>query len=73
MAFIAHYAPLNYDQINAIEGTYSPSMVKSMNNKVFRLWERALFQRAASVIDFNGLPEEWSGGVKNFFIYCLYK
>ena len=73
MAFIAHYAPLNYDQINAIEGTYSPSMVKSMNNKVFRLWERALFQRAASVIDFNGLPEEWSGAVKDFFIYCLYK
>lgn len=73
MAYIAHYAPLNYDQINAIEGCYSPSMVKSINNKVFVLWERALFQRAASVIDFEGMPKEWSGAVKDFFIYCLYK
>ncbi len=73
MAYVAHYAPLNYDQINAIEGTYSPSMVKSFNNKVFWLWERALFQRAASVIDFNGLPDDWQGAVKDFFIYCLYK
>ncbi len=73
MAYIAHYAPLNYDQINAIEGCYSPSMVKSMNNQVFWLWERALFQRAASVIDFDGLPKEWDGTVRDFFIYCLYK
>ena len=73
MAYVAHYAPLNYDQINAIEGSYSPSMVKSFNNKVFWLWERALFQRAASVIDFNGLPENWRGAVKDFFVYCLYK
>ena len=73
MAYIAHYAPLNYDQINAIEGCYSPSMVKSMNNQVFWLWERALFQRAASVIDFDGLPKEWDGSVRDFFIYCLYK
>lgn len=73
MAYIAHYAPLNYDQINAIEGCYSPSMVKSMNNQVFWLWERALFQRAASVIDFDGLPKEWDGAVRDFFIYCLYK
>lgn len=73
MAFINHYAPLNYEQINIIEGTYSPSMVKSFNNKVFMLWERALFQRAASVIDFDGLPKEWSGNVKDFYIYCLFK
>ena len=73
MGYIPHYAPLNYDQINAIEGCYSPSMVKSMNNRVFWLWERALFQRAASVIDFNNLPKEWEGSVKDFFIYCLYK
>ena len=32
---VIHYAPLNYDQINAIEGQYTPSMVKSFNNKVF--------------------------------------
>lgn len=71
--FCTHYAPLNYDQINAIEGTYTPSMVKSFNNKVFMLWERALFQRAASVIDFDNLPDTWEGPVKDFYIYCLYK
>lgn len=73
MAYVAHYAPLNYDQINAIEGCYTPSMVKSFNNKVFTLWERALFQRAASVIDFENLPDNWEGAVKDFFIYCLYR
>lgn len=73
MASCAHYAPLNFNQINAIEGTYTPSMVKSFNNKVFMLWERALFQRAASVIDFEDMPEQWRGPVKDFFIYCLYK
>lgn len=70
---VIHYAPLNYDQINAIEGQYIPSMVKSFNNKVFIFWERALFQRAASVIDFNGLPDTWEGTRKDFFIYCLFK
>ena len=73
MAVLAHYAPLNYDQINAIEGTYTPSMVKSFNNKVFMLWERALFQRAASVIDFDDMPDNWKGSVEDFFIYCLFK
>ena len=71
--FIQHYAPLSYSQINAIEGCYTPSMVKSLNNQVFVLWERALFQRAASVIDFKNLPDRWSGGVFDFFIYCLYR
>lgn len=73
MSMFSHYAPLNYHQINTIEGCYTPSMVKSFNNRVFQLWERALFQRAASVIDFNNLPETWEGPVKDFFIYCLYK
>ena len=70
---VIHYAPLNYSEINAIEGCYTPSMVKSFNNKVFIFWERALFQRAASVIDFKDLPDAWGGATKDFFTYCLYK
>lgn len=70
---VIHYAPLSYSEINAIEGTYTPSMVKSFNNKVFIFWERALFQRAASVIDFKDLPDAWGGATKDFFTYCLYK
>ena len=70
---VIHYAPLSYSEINAIEGCYTPSMVKSFNNKVFIFWERALFQRAASVIDFKDLPDAWGGATKDFFTYCLYK
>ena len=66
------YIPLNYQNINARAGTYNPSMVKSYNNKTFAFWERSLFQRASSVIDFE-LPEAWTGPVRDFFIYCLFK
>lgn len=66
------YTPLNYDQLNAIEGTYFPSMVKSYNNKTFAYWERSLFQRAASVIE-SELPAEWIGDVRDFFYYCIFR
>ena len=66
------YIPLNYDKLNAIEGTYFPSMVKSYNNKTFAYWERSLFQRACSVIKAD-IPEEWQGTVKDFFFYCLFR
>lgn len=66
------YTPLNYEQINVIEGTYNPSMVKSYNNKTFAFWERALFQRAASVLKFK-LPDGWRGPVEDFFKYCLFR
>lgn len=66
------YVPLNYNQINVGAGTYNPSSVKSFNNKTFCFWERSLFQRIQSVIDFD-LPAEWQGEVKDFFLYCLFK
>ena len=66
------YIPLNYNQINAAAGTYNPSMVKSYNNRTFAFWERSLFQRACSVLEFE-LPEAWKGSVKDFFNYCLFK
>ena len=66
------YTPLNYQQINIGAGSYNPSMVKSYNNKTFAFWERALFQRAQSVLDFE-VPDVWDGKVKDFFLYCLFK
>ena len=63
------YAPLNYDKINIAAGRFSPSSVKSYNNRTFWFWARSLFQRAASVIEFD-VPEEWEGKVKDFFVYC---
>ena len=65
-----YYAPLNYTQINIASGTYNPSTVKNLNNDAVSFWERALFQRAISIIDFENLP--FDGAVKDFFQYCLY-
>ena len=67
------YAPLNYEQINVAAGTYNPSSVKAFNNETFMFWQRSLFQRACSVIELEGLPENWKGNVKDFLYYCLFK
>lgn len=66
------YTPLNYNEINLKAGTYNPSMVKSFNNKTYAFWERALFQRACSVLDIK-VPEYWEGELKDFLYYCLFK
>lgn len=65
------YYPLNYAQLNVMAGTTSPSTPKSVNNRTFAFWSRALFERAVSVFDFT-VPEEWEGSVKDFFHYCLF-
>lgn len=52
------YLPLNYKEINNINGHYIPSQIKSFNNQQFCLWQRALFQRACSVIKIE-LPKDW--------------
>ena len=64
------YAPLNYDKVNILSSQYVPSCVHSYNNESFIFWERALFQRALSVIDFK-LPPEWNGSIKDFFSYIM--
>lgn len=66
------YLPFNYEQINVAAGTYNPSPVKAFNNKTFAFWERALFQRATSVIK-SELPDDWDGTIKDFFYYCLFR
>ena len=66
------YIPFNYEQINVAAGTYNPSPVKAYNNQTFAFWERALFQRALSVLDIT-LPEDWNGSIKDLFNYILFK
>lgn len=68
-----NYYPLNYSQINVHAGCYNPSMVKSYNNKTFAYWERSLFQRAASSIILENLPDTWEGARKDFLFYSLFK
>lgn len=67
-----YYMPLNYEQINVTAGTYNPSTIKAYNNKTFAFWERALFQRAQSVLKFQ-LPDDWTGSVRDFFYYCIFR
>lgn len=66
------YYPLNYQQINLIEGTYQPSPIKNRNNASFDFWVRSLFQRAQSSIIFE-LPDYWQGDMMDFWYYCLYR
>ena len=67
-----YYTPLNYDAVTWVQGHYPPAHVKAYNNATFAYWERALFQRAASVFDFQ-LPEEWQGSTSDFFYWCLFR
>ena len=66
------YIPANYSNLNNIDGHYFPSSVHFSKNKTFEFWERALFQRACSVVDFD-IPQEWQGSVRDFFYYCLFR
>ena len=66
------YSPLNYSQISNIEGRINPSMVKYCDSATFAYWQRSLFQRAISTIEFKGLPETWEGSVKDFFYWCIF-
>ena len=63
------YLPLNYNQINLIEGTYQPSQIKN-DSASFDYWVRTLFNRASSNLIF-GLPDFWQGDIANFWYYCM--
>lgn len=66
------YIPLNYEKLNNVVGHYRPSTEKARNNRSFGFWERALFQRANSILEFD-FPEDWHGNIKDFIIYVLFK
>lgn len=63
--------PFNYEQLNITSSTYTPATIKSRNNRAFRFWQRALFQRACSVIELD-LPDNWKGSDEDFLYYCLF-
>ena len=66
------YTPLNYDQINNINGHIQPSMLKYCNSITYAYWQRSLYQRTISTIDFKGLPDTWEGAVRDFFYWCIF-
>lgn len=65
------YLPLNYNEINLIEGSFSPSQIKN-RSVTFDYWMRTLFNRASSNLIF-GLPDFWQGDIENFFYFCMLK
>lgn len=65
------YSPQFYDKVTWLRGSYSPVAVKSYNNAAYSYWERSLYQRALSVLEFT-LPDNWQGSVKDFFNWCLF-
>lgn len=65
------FFPLNYDQINLYNGTFTPSD-KFADSLAYDFWCRALYQRALSVFDFDGLPEEFSRDEISLLYYLLY-
>lgn len=66
------YTPLNYDQINNIDGHTQPSMLKYCNSITYAYWQRSLYQRAISTIEFKNLPETWEASVRDFFYWCIF-
>lgn len=65
------YHPLNYSAMTKADAAYIPSMVKNRNNKTYEFWERSLFQRACSTLEFD-VPEEWKGAPKDYLYFCLF-
>lgn len=63
---------LPYKELNIVETSFIPSTVKVRNNRAYAYWERSLFQRACSTIILN-VPEAWSGNVKDFLYWCLFR
>ena len=65
MAFL----PLNYDKINLFTGLHKPSSIKIRNTAIYTYWERTLWQRVFSCIDFD-IPLE--GNSRFFVLWCLF-
>ena len=63
---------MNYERINIQEGFMQPSMMKYCNSVTYSYWQRSLYQRAISTIDFKNLPENWKGSIRDFFYWCVF-
>ena len=64
------YYPLNYNQATWVRGHFAPSSVKTLNTASYDYWERSLWQRLSSVIDFK-LKVKIPSGFLRFLIYAL--
>lgn len=67
-----NYAPYSYQELNLVNGTFTPSETHNADDYVYWYWFRCLFQRATSILDFQ-FPEEFKAEEIDFFYYCLFK
>lgn len=61
--------PYSYQFMNLYNSAISPSTVHCKNTALVNYFSRYLLQKALSVYDFTGLPEEWA---VNYFKYCIF-
>ena len=60
--------PFEYEYINTVNASYSPSEVHLQNNRTFLFFRRFLLQRVIGRFGFK-LPKWWS---RDYFLYVLY-
>ena len=61
--------PYSYQFMNLYNSAISPSTVHCKNTALVNYFSRYLLQKALSVYDFTGIPEEWA---VNYFKYCIF-
>lgn len=69
MSYINNNIPVEYDRINEIYSSSSPSTVHTSNNELHAYFCKYLFQKLTSVYKFNNLPITWD---KGFFLTTLF-
>ena len=58
-----------YSEINRVLASYSPSSIHTKDTRLFRYYQRYLFQKLLSVFEFKNLPETWA---INYFNVVLF-
>lgn len=61
-------APYFYQYIDGRTSSTSPTTFHSKNTALSRYFQRYLLQKVMSVLEVNGMPEEWD---KDYFLYTL--
>lgn len=58
-----------YEQLNLIYSQFAPSTIHTKDTRLFRYYQRYLFQKLMSVFEFKNLPENWA---TNYFYVVLF-
>ena len=61
--------PIYYDYATQLQNVVSPGSVHAKDALISRFYTDYLLKRAMSVLEFNGVPENWD---MNYFMYILY-